>query len=238
MRLDRFIQRNSLHGKQACRELITAGRVQVSGEVCRDLHREIDPFTTVSLGGELLQERQARYLMLHKPAGVVSSTEHDEHPTVLDLLPETLRGDLHLAGRLDLKTTGLMLLTNDGAWSRKVTQPEEKIAKVYRVQTKDPVAPHTAEVFSRGIYFATENITTLPAQLETIDSHTSRLTIYEGRYHQVKRMFGHLRNEVVGLHREKVGQLSLGDLKPGQYRELSAAERLHIFNRSEVHSDP
>ncbi len=238
MRLDRFIQRNTLHGRQACRALIAAGRVKVCTEVCRDLHCDVDSFTTVSLDDQVLQAREARYLMLHKPAGVVSSTEHDEHRTVLDLLPERLRHDLHLAGRLDLKTTGLMLLTNDGAWSRKVTQPEEKIPKVYTVRTKDPVAPQTAEVFLRGIYFATEDITTLPAKLESIDSHTSRLTLFEGRYHQVKRMFGHLRNEVVGLHREKVGQLSLGDLQPGQYRELSAAERINIFTAGDTSYDP
>lgn len=237
MRLDRFIQRNTLHGRQSCREVITAGRVKVANQVCRDLHREVDAFTAISLDETVLQQRLARYLMLHKPAGVVSSTEHDEHPTVLDLLPAELRHDLHLAGRLDLKTTGLMLLTNDGTWSRKVTQPEEKIPKVYKVQTKDPVAPQTAEVFSKGIYFATENITTLPARLESIGSHTSRLTIFEGRYHQVKRMFGHLRNEVIGLHREKVGQLSLGDLKPGEFRELSHAEIQHIFTSEETADD-
>ena len=224
MRLNRFIQRHTEHGKQASRAMIIAGRVRVNGQPCTDLHQSICSFTTVELDDQLLQQRQPRYVMLHKPAGVVSSTQHDEHPTVLDLLPEEWRSELHLAGRLDLKTTGLMLLTNDGCWSRKVTQPEEKIPKIYRVITKDAVAEDTAEVFARGIYFATEDITTLPAQLELLSSHESRLTIYEGRYHQIKRMFGHLRNEVTGLHREQIGQLRLEGLESGAYRELSPAE--------------
>lgn len=225
MRLDRVVQLNTAYGRQQVRLLLARGRVKVAGNVVKDPALEIDRFTSVSLDNTVLQGRQACYLMLNKPAGVVSATEHPEHPTVIDLLPESLRDGLHLAGRLDLKTTGLVLLTNDGLWSRRVTQPESKIPKVYCVTTKDPVAADTEQVFSRGIYFSYEGVTTSPAELERLGPNCSRLTIYEGRYHQVKRMFGYLDNEVTALHREQVGQLVLDSgLKPGEFRSLTPEE--------------
>lgn len=229
MRIDRFLQINTLYSRQTVRRLIAEQRVRVDSVTVSDPRCEITEFCRVELDAQLLQSTQARYYMLHKPPGVVSATEHAEHTTVLDLLAPPLREGLHIAGRLDLKTTGLLLLTNDGKWSRRITQPEEKVPKVYRVQTKDPVAPETAVVFARGIYFGYENITTSPAQLQLLDSHTARLTIYEGRYHQVKRMFGHLENEVVGLHRERMGGIVLDPgLQPGEYRPLTLAE-IHAF---------
>ena len=134
--------------------------------------------------------------MLHKPVGVVSATTHDEHRTVLDLLDEPDRHDLHLAGRLDLNTSGLLLITNDGRWSRRITQPQQRKPKVYHVTTEQPITGEYAEVFERGLYFAFEDLTTLPAQLDILGSHSARLTLFEGRYHQVKRMFGHFRKDV------------------------------------------
>jgi len=225
MRLSRFIQINTRYGKQQVRLLLAQGRVCVAGQVTTEADLEVDRFVRVELDGELLQESQSHYLMLNKPAGVVSATEHPDHPTVIDLLPEGLRQGIHLAGRLDLKTTGLMLLTNDGNWSRRVTQPESRIAKVYRVTTRDTVAAEAEEVFHRGIYFRYEDITTRAAQLERIDCYNSRLTIHEGRYHQVKRMFGYFDNEVTALHRESIGEIMLDpDLAPGEFRSLTAAE--------------
>ncbi|WP_296059895.1 pseudouridine synthase [uncultured Amphritea sp.] len=225
MRLSRFIQINTSYGRQQVKLLLAQGRIRVAGDVTTEANLEIDRFVRVELDNQLLQESQSHYLMLNKPAGVVSSTEHPEHPTVIDLLPERLRQGLHLAGRLDLKTTGLMLLTNDGHWSRRVTQPESRIAKVYRVTTKDPVATEAEEVFRKGIYFRYEDITTRPAALERIDCYNSRLTIHEGRYHQVKRMFGYFDNEVTALHRESIGEIMLDpDLRPGEFRPLTAAE--------------
>ncbi|MEH6579281.1 MAG: pseudouridine synthase [Amphritea sp.] len=225
MRIDRFLQINTQHSRKTVRAILAELRVRVGGEVVSDPRTVINEFTRVELDDRIMQSREALYFMLHKPAGIVSATEHDEHTTVVDLIASNEREGLHIAGRLDLKTTGLLLLTNDGKWSRRITQPEKKIPKVYRVITKDPIAAETAEVFTRGIYFSYENITTSPAQLELVDSHTSRLTIYEGRYHQVKRMFGHLDNEVVGLHRESMGEISLDrTLMPGEYRPLTEEE--------------
>ncbi|HCP01268.1 MAG TPA: 16S rRNA pseudouridine(516) synthase, partial [Rhodospirillaceae bacterium] len=211
---------------QDSRLLVSAGRVRVDGAVVRDPRSEVRDFQRVELDDELLQAgRSARYWMLHKPVGVVSATEHEEHRTVLDLLDEPDKHDLHLAGRLDLGTSGLLLITNDGRWSRRITQPQQRKPKVYHVTTEQPITDEYAEVFARGLYFAFEDLTTLPAQLELLDSHRARLTLFEGRYHQVKRMFGHFRNRVVALHRESMGEIVLDpQLAPGQYRALTATE--------------
>lgn len=226
MRLDRFLSNFPRFNRQDSRLLVSAGRVRVDGAVVRDPRSEVRDFQRVELDDELLQAgRSARYWMLHKPVGVVSATEHEEHRTVLDLLDEPDKHDLHLAGRLDLGTSGLLLITNDGRWSRRITQPQQRKPKVYHVTTEQPITDEYAEVFARGLYFAFEDLTTLPAQLELLDSHRARLTLFEGRYHQVKRMFGHFRNRVVALHRESMGEIVLDpQLAPGQYRALTAME--------------
>jgi 16S rRNA pseudouridine516 synthase len=130
-----------------------------------------------------------------------------------------------LAGRLDFNTTGLLLLTNDGKWSRKITQPAQKIPKTYLVQTKEVIADEYVRVFAEGIYFGFEDLKTLPAELTILSPHSARLTIYEGRYHQIKRMFGFFNNEVVGLHRVSMGNIVLDkNLEAGEYRLLTDEE--------------
>lgn len=226
MRLDRFLSNFPRFSRQDSRLLISAGRLRVDGMVVHDPRHEVRDFQRVELDDELLQAgRSARYWMLHKPVGVVSATAHNEHHTVLDLLDEPDKHDLHLAGRLDLNTSGLLLITNDGRWSRRITQPQQRKPKVYLVDTEQPITAEYAEVFAQGLYFAFEDLTTLPAQLEVLSSHQARLTLFEGRYHQVKRMFGHFRNRVVALHRESMGEIVLDpQLAPGQYRALTEAE--------------
>ena len=225
MRLDRFLSNLSRFNRQDARQLISQGRIRLDGQVCRDAQADVREFSRVKLDDELLQDgKAARYFMLHKPVGVVSATRHPEHRTVLDLLDEPDKDDLHLAGRLDLNTSGLLLISNDGLWTRRLTLPGSKQPKVYRVLTEQPISTEYIEVFARGLYFAYEDLTTLPAELEILGSHSARLTLHEGRYHQVKRMFGHFQNKVIGLHRERIGPLELGDLPPGHYRALSAEE--------------
>lgn len=225
MRLDRFLSNLPRFNRQDARQLISQGRIRLDGLECRDAQAEVREFSRVQLDDELLQAgKAARYFMLHKPVGVVSATCHPEHRTVLDLLDEPDKDDLHLAGRLDLNTSGLLLISNDGLWTRRLTLPGSKQPKVYRVQTEQPITDEYIEVFARGLYFAYEDLTTLPAELEILGSHSARLTLHEGRYHQVKRMFGHFQNKVIGLHRERIGPLNLGDLPVGHYRALSDEE--------------
>lgn len=226
MRLDRFLSNLAQFNRQTARQLLASGRVQVDGVVvCEGLYN-VSQFSRIEVDNQLLQAgKPARYFMLHKPMGVVSATEHDEHRTVLDLLDEPDKAGLHLAGRLDLNTSGLLLLTNDGQWSRRLTEPRSRLGKVYRVTTEQPISAEYIEVFAQGLYFAYEGLTTLPAELVILDSHSALLTLHEGRYHQVKRMFGHFQNKVIDLHRLSMGSIELDpQLAPGQYRALNPAE--------------
>ena len=226
MRLDRFLGNLPCYNRQQVRLLLIQRRARVDGEIVTDPLHPVREFSRVEVDEQVHQAgRPTRYLMLHKPAGCVSATHDRQHRTVLDLLPEELRADLHIAGRLDYNTTGLMILTNDGQWSRRLTQPRTKLPKVYRVHTEDEIGVHYIDKFREGFYFAFEDLTTLPAQLDILAPREARLAIVEGRYHQVKRMFGYFQNKVVGLHRERMGPIELDPtLAPGEFRALSSAE--------------
>lgn len=224
-RLDRFISVNTGINRKHVRQLLAKGQIRVDGVIARDIDLIVDEFSHISLDGTVLQANTASYVMLHKPVGVVSATRDDKHKTVIDLLDREDKHCLHIVGRLDLNTSGLVLLTNDGRWSKKLMSPEKKVAKVYRVKLQNPLTAEYAPAFAQGMYFAFEDITTQPAILETLDQHTALITLVEGRYHQIKRMFGRFRNPVIGLHRISVGEIILDQqLIPGQSRELTPQE--------------
>ncbi|MBN8418379.1 MAG: 16S rRNA pseudouridine(516) synthase [Verrucomicrobia bacterium] len=228
MKLDRLIASHQAMGRQAAHLAIAARRVRVNGVIVTDGHHPVDRFTRVELDESVLQApERALYLMLHKPVGILSATKDDQHPTVLDLIDDPDKHTLHIAGRLDRGTSGLVLLTNDGRWSKQLMTAEQKVPKVYLVETLDPVAPEAVEAFARGFYFHTEDITTLPAELVLLGGNQARLTLHEGRYHQVKRMFHRVGNRVVKLHRESIGALALpADLPAGAWRMLTPGEIL------------
>ncbi|MCS3466531.1 16S rRNA pseudouridine516 synthase [Pseudomonas sp. JUb42] len=230
MRLDRFLSNLPRLNRKDVRLALATGRVQVDGQPVNNPHHEVREFSSIQLDGETLQAaKAARYFMLHKPQGCVSATRDPVHPTVLDLLNEPDKDELHIAGRLDFNTTGLMLITNDGQWSRRLTQPQTKLPKVYYVETEQVIDERYVEKFAEGFYFAFEDLTTQPAQLTLLGPYVARLSIVEGRYHQVKRMFGHFDNKVLRLHRESMGPLLLDPaLEPGHYRALHAAEILLV----------
>lgn len=230
MRLDRLISNQPQYSHRAARQLIASGRVRVDGMVVRDTQATVDRFAAVSVDEILLRPGYAsQYLMLHKPVGYLSATRDPEHPTVLDLLEPELRAQLHIGGRLDRYSSGLLLLTNDGLWSRRVTEPKIKIPKVYHVTTATPIGAAAAVRFATGIHFAYEGLTTSPSWLQQLGPCEARVTIYEGRYHQVKRMFHAVGNRVVTLHRERMGEIVLDPaLAPGAYRPLTCAEVLSI----------
>ena len=226
MRVDRFLSNLPQFNRQQARLLLIEKRVRVDGQIVSDPHHDIREFSRVELDEHVLQAgKPARYFMLHKPPGCVSATQDPEHPTVLDLLNEDDKHDLHIAGRLDFNTSGLMLITNDGHWSRHLTQPQTKLPKVYYVETEQDITDDYITRFEQGVYFAYEDLTTLPATLELLGPRSARLSIVEGRYHQVKRMFGYFDNKVVRLHRESIGPLMLDSrLAPGEYRALTSEE--------------
>lgn len=226
MRVDRFLSNLPQFNRQQARLLLIEKRVRVDGQIVSDPHHDIREFSRIELNEQVLQAgKPARYFMLHKPPGCVSATQDPEHPTVLDLLNEDDKHDLHIAGRLDFNTSGLMLITNDGHWSRHLTQPQTKLPKMYYVETEQDITDAYITRFEQGVYFAYEDLTTLPATLELLGPRSARLSIVEGRYHQVKRMFGYFDNKVMRLHRESIGPLMLDSrLAPGEYRALTSEE--------------
>ena len=222
MKLSRFLYHHTSHGKNDVRRILAAGRVTVDGKVERDSQSDIGDFTQVTLDDLVLRDTSAVYLMLNKPAGYLSATVDDEHRTVMELIdtPETL----HIAGRLDRASTGLLILTNDGKWSRRLTEPKEGVPKVYEVTTAEPITAETAMRFQQGIYFAYEDLTTQPAELQILSAQRAQITIYEGRYHQVKRMFHAVGNRITSLHRLSMGAIQLDEsLTAGQSPEFNAA---------------
>lgn len=168
MRLDRFLANLPELSRRDAQMLIAGGRLRVDGQVVRDGAHEVRVFSRVELDERLLQAgKPARYYMLHKPMGCVSATRDLQHPTVLDLFPEDQRDDLHIGGRLDYNTTGLMLLTNDGQWSRRLTLPGSRRDKVYYVETEAPIDQRYVDAFAAGLHFRFEDLITLPAQART-----------------------------------------------------------------------
>lgn len=223
-RLDRFINRNSIFSISDTRLLIAQKRIMLDGQAACSIQQIVNEFTHVKLDDKCLQNKRPIYMMLHKPKGFVCATKDKQHSTVLDLIEHPQKDTLHIVGRLDFNTTGLVLLTNDGAWSRKVSLPKSKLTKTYEVTLAKPINENYITAFQEGIYFAYEDITTQPATLEIKSKYTAKLSLTEGKYHQVKRMFGFFQNEVLALHRIAVGHMTLGELKEGASRVLTSQE--------------
>lgn len=226
MRLDKFLsQQLGVSRALVLRELRNK-RVTVDGDIVKTGAMKISPEQVVAFDGNVLDQITGpRYFMLNKPQGYVCSTDDPDHPTVLYFLEEPVAYKLHAAGRLDIDTTGLVLMTDDGQWSHRVTSPRHQCEKTYLVTLENPLADDTAAQFEAGVQLHNEDSLTKPAQLEQIDERVVRLTISEGRYHQVKRMFAAVGNHVVALHRERIGEIVMDeDLEPGQYRRLTELE--------------
>lgn len=229
MRLDRFIANNSLFSRADVGKLIKARRVRVNGIYPDRKDSQIDPHTDeVSIDGSAVVNTQHSYLMLHKPAGYVCANSDSDHPTVLDLInshPLPIKQKLQIVGRLDLDTTGLLLLTTDGEWNHAVCSPRSHCAKTYLVTLQTPFDPQSATAFQQGIQLKGEKKLTQPASIEMISGHCVALTIQEGKYHQVKRMFAATGNRVTALQRIKIGHIELDPaLSPGAYRSLTDDE--------------
>lgn len=225
MRLDRFVSHCAGLSRSQVRKLLHADCIVVDAATLRDPAFSVTEHNVVTLHGAVLPWPRPRYVMLNKPAGYVCSTEDAGHPLVGSLVAQPWAGTLHSAGRLDVDTTGLVLLTSDGEWSHALTSPRKACFKTYLVGTKHPLTEDIVQRFADGLLLNGEDKPTLPARLTLLDSHTARVSLQEGRYHQVKRMFAACSNRVESLHREAIGAIHLDPLlQPGQWRELTAAE--------------
>ena len=225
MRLDRFICESTSLTRSLAKKALHRGDITVDGDIVKDSGFKVTDKMCVCLEGERIELIGARYIMLNKPVDTICSTIDEVYPSVLSLLDITKAETLHIAGRLDADTTGLVLITCDGQWSHKITSPKKDCGKRYLVQLAEPVDASLVEVFAAGVELRNEDEPTKPAILDIIDAHQVRLTISEGKYHQVKRMFAAVGNRVVGLHREAIGDIELdADLALGEWRYLTPEE--------------
>ncbi|WP_375171674.1 pseudouridine synthase [Marinobacter sp.] len=224
-RLDQFIAASTVLSRKDAKRAIGTGRVRVDGQVCKLANTHIADNAEVMLDNQRCALPGDRYLMLNKPAGVVSATRDSDHPTALDLLPAELTRDLHIAGRLDADTTGLLLLTTDGQWSHRVTAPRIACPKTYRVTLSEALDDQAVQALQAGVELRNDPTPTRPARVRVVSERQIELTISEGRYHQVKRMLAAVGNHVTALHRLSIGAIALDpELAPGQYRALTAEE--------------
>jgi len=241
MRLDKFISNNTNYSRSEVRKLVKARRVTVNGELVDVADISVkSKKDSISLDGVHIEPIGDVYIMLNKPEGYVCANEDGEHPTVMDLLRNETNfvghkkrplpvKDLQIVGRLDIDTTGLVLITNDGKWNHNITAPNVECKKVYRVSLKQPLDPRVPELFAKGVQLEGEKRKTRPAFIHVITPKKVSLSLSEGKYHQVKRMFAAAGNGVKKLHRESVGGILLDDdLASGQYRFLTEEELIRI----------
>jgi 16S rRNA pseudouridine516 synthase len=233
MRLAQILYTQGFGTRRDCAGLIGLGRVAVGGQVVDDPGAE---FATdglvVHVDGVAWPFHERALVLLHKPAGHECSQKPRHHPSVLTLLPAPLRTrGVQPVGRLDEDTTGLLLLTDDGALIHRLTSPKHHVPKVYEVGTKHPVDAAQVERLRGGVVLDDDPRPVRAAACEATGERALRLTLTEGKYHQVKRMVAAAGNRVETLHRSAFGALTLGDLAPGRWRWVDAAERAALVAR-------
>ncbi|MFA0016704.1 pseudouridine synthase [Vibrio lentus] len=223
MRLDKYLCKSTELTKLEAVQRIQNGEVSVNSVVVLDESTQVHESNAILLNGDALTLREFRYILMHKPAGTICSNIDEVYPSLFNYLELEKASELHIAGRLDADTTGLVLITDDGRWSFNITLPTKSCKKVYRVTLSRDIKNDVADKFKVGVQLQGEKNPTRPAELEVISPKEVLLTITEGKFHQVKRMFAAVGNRVVGLHREQIGEVSL-DVEEGQWRYLTKDE--------------
>lgn len=228
IRLDKYLADMSVGSRSEMKKDIRKGLVKVDEEVVRSIDFKINPEkSSVTYAGELIAYAEYEYYMLNKPAGAISASSDKKSVTVIDLIDTKLRKDLFPVGRLDKDTEGLLLITNDGALAHNLLAPKKHVDKVYYAKVAGMVNEVDQKAFAEGVNIGEEK-NTLPADLKILksgDVSQIELTIHEGKFHQVKRMFEALGKEVTYLKRLSMGSLVLDEnLAPGEYRSLTEEE--------------
>ena len=230
MRLDRFLSETTDLTRSLAKRALKNGEVEINGLPAKQAAVHIDPDNDrITWQGEMLSLVGLRYLMMHKPVGVECTARRGLYPRAIDLIELPNADRFQPVGRLDVDTTGLLLMTDDGHWAHRIMSPKHRCAKVYRATLAEPwegdIAQQAIEQVSEGVMLEGEDALTKPATLTMLSPTEAQLTLTEGRYHQVKRMFAALGNHVEQLHRHSIGPIVLDDdLAPGEWRELSAEE--------------
>jgi 16S rRNA pseudouridine516 synthase len=232
MRLDKFVCKSTELTKVEAVQRIHSGELSVNDSITRNEAAQVHENNTILFNGVRLKARDFRYILMHKPAGTVCSNIDEVYPSLFNFVAVEKASELHIAGRLDVDTTGLVLITDDGRWTFDITVPTKACGKVYRVGLSQALsadmAVAMASTFTAGVKLQGEQALTLPATLQVITPKEVLLTITEGKFHQVKRMFAAVGNRVVSLHREKIGDIYL-DVEVGQWRYLSHDEVQSFF---------
>ena len=231
-RLDKFLCDSGAGTRSQVKAMVKSGRVWVDGVPERDSSRKIDPAVqTVTLDGVPLRGSRRIVGMLNKPAGFVTATEDASQRTVMELLPgELVRQGVKPVGRLDKDTEGLLLFTNDGDLLHRLISPKKEVPKVYYARHEGTAGAEDVEAFRAGLTLR-DGTVCLPAKLKPLGAGESRITVCEGKYHQVRRMMASRGMTVTYLERQREGALGLGDLPRGQFRELTEAEILALERR-------
>jgi 16S rRNA pseudouridine516 synthase len=227
MKLYRALQSQGFGSRKSCVAQVRAGAVGVNGVVCDDPETEVDPRgLELTLDGVTWTFREKAYVLMHKPAGYECSHHPSHHPSVFSLLPAPLlqRG-VQCVGRLDQDTTGLLLFSDDGQFIHRMISPRKGIAKIYRATCVESVSDAMLDALRQGVALNDEPAPIAALACDKLDAHTLRLTLAEGKYHQVKRMIAATGNRVETLHREAIGSHALpADLPPGGWRWLESAD--------------
>lgn len=227
MKLYRALQSQGFGSRKNCVAQVRAGAVGVNGVVCGDPETEVDPAgLELTLDGVTWAYREKAYVLMHKPAGYECSHHPSHHPSVFSLLPAPLlqRG-VQCVGRLDQDTTGLLLFSDDGQFIHRMISPRKGIAKIYRATCVEPVTDAMLDALRQGVALNDEPASIAALACDRLDANTLRLTLAEGKYHQVKRMIAATGNRVETLHREAIGSHVLpADLPPGGWRWLAPAD--------------
>ncbi|MBO7289719.1 MAG: rRNA pseudouridine synthase [Clostridia bacterium] len=231
MRIDKYIGNSTHYSRKELKVFFKKGLVRLNGEVVTDIGKHINEETDeVSLSGEVIKYSKFTYLMLNKPAGYISATFDKKFPVVTDLVPEEFSHlQLFPVGRLDLDTVGLLVLTNDGDLAHRLLIPKSHVPKTYFVKSEKPLTEDGIKVFEAGVDLG--DFTTIPAKVEKLSENETHLTIFEGKYHQVKRMYEAIDNKVIYLKRVKMGELELDEtIEEGKMRPLTDEEIKKLMN--------
>jgi 16S rRNA pseudouridine516 synthase len=226
MRLDKYLSQSTDYSRKEVRRFLKMGEVTLNGEEVRDPSMHVNEVEDeIYLNGYPLEAPGEKYLMLNKPLGCVCSNNDGTHPSVLSFIDLPRANELVICGRLDVDTTGLVLITTDGKWAHRITSPKHKTGKLYQVVTADPIPEDAVDKFAQGMMLINDKVRTKPAELCITASNEAEVILTEGRYHQVKRMFGAIGNKVEELHRASIGNIHLDeDLELGEYRFLTDEE--------------
>ena len=223
MRLDKFISKSTELTSEQVSDVLHQQRVLVNGIVITNGAVQVHENNNIVLNEQRLVARPFRYLMFHKPVNTLCSNVDEKYPSIFNFIDCDKKSELHIVGRLDADTTGLLLITDNGRWSFTITSPKNCCEKTYRVTLKNNINAEQISALEAGLLLQGEKQLTRPAKINVIFDKEVLLTITEGKYHQVKRMFAAVHNKVIALHRESIGAITL-DLPLGQWRYLTTEE--------------